>query len=81
MLDQIVPRLWAHAFVERLLGDSRGVEAVRGKILPLGLEYGMMTPFTSFLALDSGRPLYTSDAADRRSQADLGGRRCTKKKK
>ncbi|MBK7828147.1 VIT domain-containing protein [Nannocystis sp.] len=53
VLDQIVPRLWAHAFVERLLGDSRGVEAVRGKILSLGLEYGMMTPFTSFLALDS----------------------------
>lgn len=53
VLDQIVPRLWAHAFVERLLGDSRGVEAVRGKILSLGLEYGMMTPFTSFLSLDS----------------------------
>ena len=53
VLDQVVPRLWAHAFVERLLGDSRGVEAVRGKILSLGLEYGMMTPFTSFLSLDS----------------------------
>ena len=53
VLDQIVPRLWAHAFVERLLGDSRGIEAVRGKILSLGLEYGMMTPFTSFLSLDS----------------------------
>jgi Ca-activated chloride channel family protein len=53
VLNQIVPRLWAHAFVERLLGDTRGVEAVRGKILSLGLEYGMMTPFTSFLSLDS----------------------------
>jgi len=53
VLDQVVPRLWAGAFVERLLGDTRGVEAVRGKILSLGLEYGIMTPFTSFLALDS----------------------------
>nr|MBA3548331.1 hypothetical protein [Nannocystis sp.] len=53
VLDRVVPRLWAGAFVERLLGDTRGVEAVRGKILSLGLEYGMMTPFTSFLSLDS----------------------------
>ncbi len=53
VLDKVVPRLWAGAFVERLLGDTRGVEAVRGKILSLGLEYGMMTPFTSFLSLDS----------------------------
>lgn len=53
VLDKVVPRLWAGTFVERLLGDTRGVEAVRGKILSLGLEYGMMTPFTSFLALDS----------------------------
>ena len=53
VLDQVVPRLWAGSFVERLLGDTRGVEAVRGKILSLGLEYGMMTPFTSFLSLDS----------------------------
>jgi tetratricopeptide (TPR) repeat protein len=53
VLDKVVPRLWAGSYVERLLGDTRGVEAVRGKILSLGLEYGMMTPFTSFLALDS----------------------------
>lgn len=53
VLDKVVPRLWAGTFVERLLGDTRGVEAVRGKILSLGLEYGMMTPFTSFLSLDS----------------------------
>lgn len=50
---QIVPRLWASTFVERLLGDSRGPQAVRGKILALGLEYGLMTPFTSFLALEN----------------------------
>ncbi len=53
VVSQLVPRLWAAAFVERLLGDSRGPEAVRGKILSLGLEYGLMTPYTSLLALDS----------------------------
>lgn len=53
VVTQLVPRLWAAAYADRLLGDSRGPEAVRGKILSLGLEYGFMTPYTSFLALDS----------------------------
>lgn len=62
--EQLVPRLWAGAYVERLLGDTRGPEAVRGKILSLGLEYGLMTPHTSFLALDSEQ-----------AYASIGGRR------
>jgi Ca-activated chloride channel family protein len=75
VLDEVVPRLWASAFVERLLGDSRGVEAVRGKILSLGLEYGMMTPFTSFLALDS-EYAYSQQGITRR-QRRFGGARLT----
>ena len=75
VLDQIVPRLWASAYVERLLGDSRGVEAVRGKILSLGLEYGMMTPFTSFLALDS-ESAYGQQGITRRRRS-FGGVRLT----
>jgi Ca-activated chloride channel family protein len=67
VLDQVVPRLWAAAYVERLLGDSRGVEAVRGKILSLGLEYAMMTPFTSYLALDS-ESAYVQQGVGRRSR-------------
>jgi tetratricopeptide (TPR) repeat protein/Mg-chelatase subunit ChlD len=51
--SRMVPRLWAHAYVQQLLSDARGLEAVRGKVLSLGLEFGLMTPFTSFLALDS----------------------------
>ena len=70
-LDRMVPRLWAAAYVERLLGDSRGLEAVRGKILALGLEYGLMTPFTSFLALDS-EAAYAQQGIQRRRRA-LGG--------
>ncbi|MBX7082328.1 MAG: hypothetical protein K1X88_24180 [Nannocystaceae bacterium] len=50
---QAVPKLWAAAHIEHLQSDSRGLEAVRGQILSLGLEYGLMSPFTSFLALDS----------------------------
>lgn len=67
VLDQVVPRLWAAAYVERLLGDSRGIEAVRGKILSLGLEYAMMTPFTSYLALDS-ESAYAQQGVGRRSR-------------
>lgn len=71
VLDGLVPRLWAAAYVERLLGDSRGIEAVRGKILALGLEYGLMTPFTSFLALDS-EYAYQQQGIQRRQRV-LGG--------
>ncbi|MFO7564177.1 MAG: VIT domain-containing protein [Enhygromyxa sp.] len=53
VLTRLVPRLWASAYVQQLLTDGRGPEAVRGKILTLGIEYGLMTPFTSFLALES----------------------------
>jgi Ca-activated chloride channel homolog len=60
VLNRLVPRLWAHAYVQELLTDTRGPEAVRGKVLTLGIEYGLMTPFTSFLALEN-------DAAYRRA--------------
>mgnify|MGYP006146582427 CR=1 FL=1 len=32
MLTRLVPRLWANAYVQQLLLDSRGPEAVRGVI-------------------------------------------------
>ncbi|MCY1064112.1 VIT domain-containing protein [Nannocystis sp. RBIL2] len=70
-LDRMVPKLWAAEYIERLLGDSRGLEAVRGKILALGLEYGLMTPFTSFLALDS-EAAYAQQGIQRRRR-QLGG--------
>jgi Ca-activated chloride channel family protein len=49
----LVPRLWAYEKMVRLLGDAESEEAHRGKIVELGLEYGIVTPFTSILALDS----------------------------
>jgi len=65
--EELVPRLWAGAYVERLLGDTRGPEAVRGKILSLGLEYGLMTPHTSFLALENEQA-YASNGVGRRAR-------------
>lgn len=73
--EQLVPRLWAGAYVERLLGDTRGPEAVRGKILSLGLEYGLMTPHTSFLALESEQA-YAAMGVGRRPRR-FGGVRLT----
>lgn len=66
-LDFVVPKLWASARIERLLGDGRGPEAVRGQVLALGLEYGLMTPFTSFLALESERA-YARQGVERRKR-------------
>ncbi|MEZ4453698.1 MAG: VIT domain-containing protein [Nannocystaceae bacterium] len=75
LLDDLVPRLWAATFIERLLGDSRGPEAVRGKILSLGLEYGLMTPYTSFLALEN-EWAYAQQGIQRR-QRPFGAHRLT----
>ena len=49
----IVPLLWAAEFVQRLLGNAESPEDARGKIVSLGLDYGLMTPFSSILALES----------------------------
>ncbi|MDC0741181.1 VIT domain-containing protein [Polyangium mundeleinium] len=49
----LVPRLWAAEKVRRLLGEVTDPEEQRGKIVEIGLEYGLMTPFTSILALEN----------------------------
>ena len=64
---QAVPKLWAAAHIDHLRTDSRGLESVRGQILSLGLEYGLMSPFTSFLALDSEQA-YAAMGMQRRSR-------------
>lgn len=53
VLSQYVPRLWAAEYVRRLLGSSSAPDAERGRIVALGVEYGLMTPYTSVLALES----------------------------
>jgi Ca-activated chloride channel homolog len=49
----LVPRLWAAEYARRLLGSGADDEDNRGQILQLGVEYGLVTPFTSSLALES----------------------------
>ncbi len=49
----LVPRLWAAEYVRRLLGSGAGADDNRSKVLDLGIEYGLMTPYTSILALES----------------------------
>lgn len=49
----LVPRLWAAEYTRRLMGSGTTLEDNRAQILELGVEYGLITPFTSSLALDS----------------------------
>ncbi len=49
----LVPRLWAAEYVRRLMGSGDAQDDNRAQILQLGVEYGLVTPFTSSLALDS----------------------------
>jgi Ca-activated chloride channel family protein len=68
VLSRVIPRLWAQAFIDDLLTDTRGPEAVRGKVLTLGVEYGLMTPFSSFLALEN-EAAYRRAGIQRRARA------------
>ena len=48
-----VPRFWAHEQMRRELGSAADPAEVRGPLLRLGLEYGLMTPFSSILVLEN----------------------------
>ena len=48
----LVPRLWASEYVRRLMGSSGALEENRGQILQLGVEYGLITPYSSSIALE-----------------------------
>ncbi|MDI1449554.1 VIT domain-containing protein [Polyangium sp. 6x1] len=69
----LVPRLWAAEKVRRLLGEATEPEEQRGKIVEIGLEYGLMTPFTSILALES-EAAYARQGIRRRSSPLRGVR-------
>lgn len=71
----LVPRLWAAEKMRRLMGEAADPEDVRGKIVELGLEYGLMTPFTSILALES--ELAYQQQGIRRRSSPLRGSRLT----
>lgn len=46
-----IPTLWARQYLFELMRS--GLEENRGRIIALGLNYSLMTPFTSFLVLES----------------------------
>ena len=50
-----IPSLWARKYVDSLMGS--GAEENRGQIISLGLQYGLMTPYSSFLVLENQQPV------------------------
>ncbi|MCL2723548.1 MAG: AgmX/PglI C-terminal domain-containing protein [Polyangiaceae bacterium] len=49
--SSMVPRLWAAEYARRLMGEM--TDENRSQILQLGVEYGLVTPYTSSLALEN----------------------------
>jgi hypothetical protein len=64
-----IPSLWARLYLERLMGE--GIDDNRGTIISLGLNYSLMTPFTSFLVLESPSA-YDSQGIERRPRFRWG---------
>jgi len=64
-----IPSLWARLYLQRLMGE--GLEDNRGTIISLGLNYSLMTPFTSFLVLESPTA-YDSQGIPRRERFRFG---------
>lgn len=51
--SSFVPRFWAAESMRRELGAVTDPAEIRGRLARLGIEYGLMTPYTSILALES----------------------------
>jgi Ca-activated chloride channel family protein len=63
-----VPRLWAAEYARRLMGSASGTENNRAQILQLGAEYGLITPYTSSLALEDEAAYARQGITRRRSR-------------
>jgi hypothetical protein len=69
-----IPILWAGQYLQDLMRS--GLDQNRGRIISLGLSYSLMTPFTSFLVLESDAA-YMQQGIQRRNRyrfSDLGKR-------
>jgi tetratricopeptide (TPR) repeat protein len=71
VVTSLVPRLWASEYIRRLIGS--GSDENRSKILSLGLEYGLITPHSSILALESDAA-YAAQGIPRRNSPVRGVR-------
>jgi Ca-activated chloride channel homolog len=67
VVTPLVPRFWAGEYARSLLGRGDSPDSERAKVLELGLNYGLMTPFTSILALDSEQAYIQQGIKRRRS--------------
>ena len=65
--DRARAALWAAEYVRRLLGSGATADDNRAKVLDLGITYGLMTPYTSILALDSEAAYARQGVTRRRS--------------
>ncbi len=63
-----LPTTWARQYLQRLIGD--GLEENRGSIIALGLNYALMTPFSSFLVLESDQA-YEEQGIQRRHRPSI----------
>lgn len=65
--NDFLPRLWATRRVGWLMEQirSNGEQAeLRDEIVDLGTRYGIVTPYTSYLAIESGEQITVTGAAD-----------------
>ena len=67
VVTALVPRLWAGEYARQLMGSGASADENRSKVLELGLEYGLMTPYTSILALESEQAYSRQGVKRRRS--------------
>jgi Ca-activated chloride channel family protein len=78
--NEYLPRLWATRRVGWLMEQVRSngeQKELRDEIVDLGTRYGIVTPYTSYLALEDARPITQVTPAERRS--GLGNFRVTPK--
>jgi Ca-activated chloride channel homolog len=67
VVTALVPRLWAGEYARQLMGSGASLDENRSKVLELGLEYGLMTPYTSILALENEQAYVRQGLKRRRS--------------
>ena len=78
--NEFIPRLWATRRVGYLLDEIRlrGEKGeLKEEVIRLSKEYGIMTPYTSYLVLENDRA-YNTHGIDRRKSGESPGRRWAK---
>jgi Ca-activated chloride channel family protein len=80
--NDFLPRLWATRRVGWLMEQIRASgeqRELRDEIVDLGTRYGIITPYTSYLALESANSAQLDDDSIRNSPLPLNGRSMARK--